>query len=228
MDIITDRLHIRTVNIKDKEALYRYRSDSETNKNLSFIPKTVDDVASFINKTSSVINVPGTWFQLVIIEQSSNQLIGDIGIHFLIDDSENKQVELGYTLDKEFRGNGYAFEALLKVIDYLIGPLNKHRIIASIDPENIDSIRLIERLKFRKEAHFVEGIFFNGKWVDDLIYAMLAKDWKQHSVQIKNTFKTRQKLIVMSKNGYATMKKAHVLLENEFATLKNGIVTWKN
>jgi RimJ/RimL family protein N-acetyltransferase len=114
----------------------------------------------------------------VIVEHASKLLIGDIGIHFLETDSENKQVEIGYTLDKEFRGNGYATEALTMIIDYLINSLSKHRIIASIDPLNVDSIKLVERLGFRKEAHFVESLFFHGKWVDDLVYALLAREWK--------------------------------------------------
>lgn len=162
----------------DKESMFKYRSDPETNQHLSLVPESVDNIAEFISKTSSEINVPGTWFQFVIIEQISNDLVGDIGVHFLDTDSENKQVEIGYTLDKDFRGKGYATEALTKVVDYLINQLNKHRIIASIDPTNIASIKLIERLEFRKEAHFVESLFFHGKWVDDVIYAILAKEWK--------------------------------------------------
>lgn len=178
MEFRTERLYIRPVSIEDKESMYRYRSDSDTIKYLSLIPESVEDVAVFINKTSFELNVAGTWFQFVIIEQSSGILIGDIGIHFLGTDSENKQVEIGYTLDKDFRRKGYATEALKIIIDYLINSLNKHRIIASIDPANLDSIKLVERLGFRKEAHFVESIFFHGKWVDDLIYALLAKEWK--------------------------------------------------
>ena len=149
MELKTERLYLRPVRIEDKEAMFRYRSDLGTNKYLSLVPQSVEDVALFIEKTSPEINVPGTWFQCVIVEQSSNVLIGDIGIHFLDTDLENKQVEIGYTLDKEFRGKGYATEALKIVIDHLINSLCKHRIIASIDPANLDSIRLVERLGFR-------------------------------------------------------------------------------
>jgi RimJ/RimL family protein N-acetyltransferase len=56
--------------------------------------------------------------------------------------------------------------------------LKKHRIIVSIDPGNLNSIRLVERIGFRKEAHFVESLWINGNWVDDLIYAMIEKDWE--------------------------------------------------
>jgi len=177
MEFSTERLFIRPVCIEDAASIFRYRSDSDTNKYLSLIPQSVEDIAAFIDKTSLEINVPGTWFQFVIIEQASDMLIGDIGIHFLDTDSESRQVEIGYTLDKEFRRKGYATEALKIIIPYLINSLNKHRIIASIDPTNTDSIRLVERLGFRKEAHFVESLFFHGKWVDDVVYAILAKEW---------------------------------------------------
>lgn len=178
MDFYTNRLHIRPVNIEDNKSMFEYRSDSETNRYLNLIPESVEDVSVFINRTSNEINIPGTWFQFVIIEQDSGFLIGDIGIHFLECDSENKQAEIGYTLHKNFRGKGYATEALTEIIDYLLNHLNKHRIMASIDPINIDSIRLIERLGFRKEAHFVKSLFFHGEWVDELIYAILANEWK--------------------------------------------------
>ena len=178
MDFHTKRLHIRPVNIKDNKSIFKYRSDSETHRYLSLIPETVEDVSDFISRTSNEINIPGTWFQFVIIEQDSDTLIGDIGIHFLETDPENMQAEIGYTLDKNYRGRGYVTEALTEIIDYLINDLNKHRIIASIDPTNSDSIRLIERLGFRKEAHFIKSLFFHGEWVDDLIYVILAKEWK--------------------------------------------------
>jgi len=80
-------------------------------------------------------------------------------------------------LNKNFQNQGYATESIKRVIDYLFKELNKHRIIASIDPDNINSIRLVERIGFRKEGHFVESLFINGKWVDDLIYALIEKDW---------------------------------------------------
>ncbi|MDP3468836.1 MAG: GNAT family N-acetyltransferase [Daejeonella sp.] len=179
MDFKTERLYIRPVSISDKESIFAYRSDPETYKYLSLIPKTVDEVEDFIKKSSSLLNVPGSWFQFVIIEQLHNKVIGDIGIHFLDTSPENKQVEIGYTLDRNYRGKGYATEALTVVVNYLITGLNKHRITASIDPTNKSSIQLIERLGFRKEAHFIESLYFHGMWVDDLIYAILAKEWRK-------------------------------------------------
>jgi RimJ/RimL family protein N-acetyltransferase len=179
MELTTKRLFLRPVCLDDKDTLFKYRSDPETFKYLSFIPNEVNDVEKFIKKSAKNINVPGTWFQFVILLKDSKILIGDIGVHFLDADPQSEQVEIGYTLNPMFRNNGYAIEALSEIIDYLFRSLNKHRITASIDPTNEASIKLIEKLGFRKEAHFKKSLFFHGKWVDDLVYAILSEEWRR-------------------------------------------------
>jgi RimJ/RimL family protein N-acetyltransferase len=175
MILETERLLIRPITIDDKNEIFEYRRDKETNKYQWWIPETIEDVEVFIGKISKQINVPGTWFQFVIVNKETQKIVGDLGIHFI--DSENKQTEIGCTLNKDFQNKGFATESVKKVIDYLFNELNKHRIITSIDPDNKNSIRLVERIGFRKEAHFVESLLINEKWVDDLIYALIEKDW---------------------------------------------------
>jgi RimJ/RimL family protein N-acetyltransferase len=177
MNLETKRLIIRPISLDDKNEVFEYRSDTETNKYQGWIPKTIDDVITFIGKVSKQINKPETWFQFVIIEKENQKIIGDLGMHFF--DSENKQAEIGCTLNKNYQNKGYATESVKRVIDYLFKDLNKHRIITSIDPDNKNSIRLVERIGFRKEAHFIESLLINGEWVDDLIYALIEKDWKE-------------------------------------------------
>lgn len=173
--IHTERLLLRPINISDKEALFAYRSDAKTNAYQSWIPKTVEEVEAFINKNPAEFNSPETWFQLILIEKSTQSLIGDIGIHFI--DAENKQCELGCTLHKHWQSKGYAREAMTAVISYLFNELDKHRIIASVDPGNAPSIRMMEGLGFRREAHFRKSLWWKGEWVDDIVYAVLAEEW---------------------------------------------------
>jgi len=175
MIIETERLLIRPITIDDKNEIFKYRRDKETNKYQGWIPETIEDVEVFIGKISAQINVPETWFQFAIIDKKTQRLVGDLGIHFI--DSENKQAEIGCTLNKDFQNQGFATESVKKVIDYLFNELHKHRIITSIDPANKKSIRLVERIGFRKEAHFIESLLINGEWFDELIYAMIEKDW---------------------------------------------------
>ena len=183
LNLETERLVIRPIQLNDKVSIFEYRSDSETNKYQVWIPKTIKDVELFINGIAKQINIPETWFQFVLIEKESQKVIGDLGVHFF--DKHNKQVEIGCTLNKIFHYKGYATEAVSRIIDFLFIELKKHRIIASIDPNNKSSVRLVERIGFRKEAHFVESLFVNGAWADDLIYALIEKDWKTKLINKK-------------------------------------------
>jgi RimJ/RimL family protein N-acetyltransferase len=172
--IETERTSLRPIELRDNKEILSYRSDSKTNKYQSWIPKTLNDVNAFISKNPDEFNKPETWFQLVIIDKANDTIIGDIGIHFI----DNYQSEIGCTLRKKYHGKGFATEALKAVIDYLFVVLDKHRIVVSIDPENTESIRLVERLGFRKEAHFKKSLLINGEWVDDIVYAILKTEWK--------------------------------------------------
>jgi len=174
--LTSDRLILRPVSIGDAEHIFRYRSDKMANKYQGWTPGSLSDVHEFIeHRVSSEINIPGTWFQFSMTRKNTYEFIGDLGVHFLPDDPF--QVELGITIDQAYQGNGYATEAMKEVITFLFSQLNKHRIIASIDPRNSQSIKLVERLGFRKEAHFKKSILINGVWSDDLIYAILKEDW---------------------------------------------------
>lgn len=90
---------------------------------------------------------------------------------------DSLQFEIGFTLNWLQHGKGFAAEALTETLNFLFLELDKHRVTASIDPRNEKSIKLVERLGFRKEAHFRKSLLINNEWVDDLVYAMLKDDW---------------------------------------------------
>lgn len=176
IQINSDRLLLRPIQMEDADSIFPYRSDAKVNQYQGWIPKTICDVHDFIaNKVSTEINQPGTWFQFVVIKKGDNELIGDIGVHFLA--SDVFQVEMGCTLNLKYHGKGYAFEALAATINYLFDELGKRRIIASIDSRNQSSIKLIERLGFRKKGHVKGNSLLNSEWVDDLVFAILKQEW---------------------------------------------------
>jgi RimJ/RimL family protein N-acetyltransferase len=176
MKINTHRLFLEKLDLKHAEAFYAYRSDAETNKYQGWIPYALEDCKHFIkNRIAKQINEDDSWFQFAIILKDTNTLVGDLGVHFI--ENNQHQVEIGCTISKEFHQNGIASEALIAVIDYLFSDLKKHRITASIDPNNIASIKMVEKIGFRKEAHFKESLLVNGVWTDDVIYAVLEKEW---------------------------------------------------
>jgi RimJ/RimL family protein N-acetyltransferase len=63
------------------------------------------------------------------------------------------------------------------LLGYLFGPLQRHRVFASVDPRNKASVALPQRVGMRQEAHVRESLWFKGQWADDVVFAVLAREW---------------------------------------------------
>ncbi|MNY81613.1 hypothetical protein D3C86_2232630 [compost metagenome] len=63
------------------------------------------------------------------------------------------------------------------ILDFLFSIEDFHRVVEIVDAENNASIQLLESLGFKKEGHFVENIFFKGKWGSEFQYAMLKSEY---------------------------------------------------
>ncbi|PKK89233.1 MAG: GNAT family N-acetyltransferase [Candidatus Wallbacteria bacterium HGW-Wallbacteria-1] len=173
ISICTPRLEIRYISLNDSQLLLEYRGDESVQKFESFRPETIEEVNGFITENSGDFNVEGTWCQLGVY--LNNRLIGDIGIHFIGPD--NEQCEIGYAINPSSQRQGYGRESVRHVMDYLFRVLKKHRIAASLHPENIASIHLLESIGLRREGLFRKSFKNNGVWEDDLIYAILREEW---------------------------------------------------
>ena len=157
--------------------LFGYRSDPMVGRCQTWMPRALEDVRRFIDSLQAIaFDTPGTWFQLGIRLRERGELVGDLGVHFPADDQH--QAEIGVTVAPGHQGRGVGSEAVVAVLGHLFGPLQKHRVCASVDPRNQPSIALLERVGMRREAHFRESLWFKGQWVDDLVFAILESEWK--------------------------------------------------
>jgi RimJ/RimL family protein N-acetyltransferase len=176
-EIITPRLRLTAVVESDAAALFEYRSDPEVCRYQSWAPGSLDDVQHFLDGLRSLaFDTPGTWFQLALRLRESDLLIGDLGVHVPVD--EPRQAEIGFTVAPRHQGRGFGTEAVTALLGHLFGALGKHRVFASVDPRNEPSVALLERVGMRREAHFRESLWIKGEWVDDLVFGMLASEWK--------------------------------------------------
>jgi RimJ/RimL family protein N-acetyltransferase len=174
--IKTSRLLLRHLQLEDTEAVLSYRMDPEVARYQSWEPQSIEEVSAFIRTQQAVkINTPGTWFQLAITRVDNGQVIGDLGLHF--PEGDERQSEIGFTLAPAYQGQGYASEAVRAVLTYLFETLKKHRVFASADPRNLSSIKLMQRVGMRQEGHLVESLWFKGAWADDVLFAILEKEW---------------------------------------------------
>lgn len=173
--LVTDRLLIGPLSAADAEAMFAYRSDPEVGRYQGWMPATIDEVGAFIRENAKVApGQRGSWMQLAIRLRDANTLVGDIGLHFT---ANREEAEFGVTVAPAQQGQGYATEAVKAALAYLFGPLAQHRVFASADPRNTASVRLLETIGMRHEAHFRQSLWFRGEWVDDVMYALLRTEW---------------------------------------------------
>ncbi len=177
MILHSDRLLIRRVEMKDAPSLFEYKKLNDVTAFQGKSYHSVQDVNKLIESNPEEINIENSWYQLVLIDKKNQNLIGDLGLHFV--GPINMQVELGITISPQFQRKGYSREAIAVILNHIFHKLEKHRVFVSIDPDNIASIRLFESLNFRKEAHFKKSYNQNGQWKDDLIYAMLKTEYRK-------------------------------------------------
>lgn len=181
LNLETNRLRLRSFQDSDVPHFSAYRSDPLVAKYQSWdTPFTRTQASQFIDEMKAVVpGTPGEWYQIAIELKNDQILIGDCAFHILADD--HRQAEIGFTLARSFQGQGFAFEAVTRLFDYLFEELHLHRIQAICDVDNLASSRLLERLGLRREAHFIENIWFKGEWRSEYVYGLLQKEWENRS-----------------------------------------------
>lgn len=170
----TPRLLLRRVVPADAEAIYRLRSDPQ---NMKFVPRplaaSVDDAQDHIRAISEKVET-GTGINWAMQFPERSALVGIIGLFRI--EPENYRAEIGYMLLPEHQGKGLATEAVGAAVDYGFRQLGLHSIGAIIDPGNIASARVLEKSRFRKEAYFRENGYFQGRFLDTIVYGRLETD----------------------------------------------------
>jgi RimJ/RimL family protein N-acetyltransferase len=176
--IETERLLLRPFERDDFEALLAIRSRPDVVRYLYGDPSDAEEVrrslADRVNRRW--LEAEGEILFLAAILRRSEELIGDVSLRWL--SREHRQGEVGFVFHPDHHGRGLATEAAEPMLALGFERLGLHRIIGRLDSRNLASARVLERLGMRREAHFVENEFVKGAWCDELVYAMLAAEWR--------------------------------------------------
>jgi len=179
--IATDCLIIRHLELADLSDFHIYRSNPEVTKYQGFDVMTLEQAEVFIkdNSTKS-FGKEGEWVQYGIEDMSTGKLIGDCAIK--LDQYDTRIAEVGITISHLHQQKGFAKEAFLGILTFLFDKKKIHRVVEIVDAENIASINLLKSLGFKQEGHFIENIFFKGKWGSEFQYALLRREWEVRKV----------------------------------------------
>ncbi|MCL2621345.1 MAG: GNAT family N-acetyltransferase [Defluviitaleaceae bacterium] len=177
----TDRLILRNYQLKDINDFYELMSQEFVARHQGFAPLSLESCEKSVTKMLDNDSY------LACELKENGKVIGTLEQRK--DDDGSGNYTIGYEFSEKYGKKGYATESTRALIAHLFLALDARRICANMSEVNVDSWRLVERLGFRREAHFIEcEPSFNQKdehgnpILDDcFVYALLKKEW-QHTV----------------------------------------------
>ena len=154
------RLSLRPLSAADTTALLAYRSRADVCRYVPFTPMDTAIIAERLGTAwaRTSLNDEGQNLTLGVEVTDTGELVGDVVLMW--QSREHRGGEIGYILNPESSGHGYATEAVRRLLGLAFDDLGLHRVIARVDARNDASARLARRLGMRQEAYLVRNEWF--------------------------------------------------------------------
>lgn len=171
--LATERLVLRELRPSDAEQVFAFRSDPLVMRHVSRpLAQSVEEASALIGLITTTVAATDA-VQWAITLKGMDVLIGIIGFWRMR--KEHYLAELGYSLQRALWGQGLMSEAIGAVVEFGFSTLGFHKVEAFTRPENMGSIRALDKNGFLREGHFRENIFWEGVFHDSLVYGRLAR-----------------------------------------------------
>lgn len=176
----TEHLILRKMDKKDADDMYDYAKRTDTTRYLLWNPhpdrKFSYQYLVYLNHQYKV----GEFHDWAVVDKDSGRMIGTCG--FTRFDYQNDGAEIGYVLNPDFWGRGYATEAVQRVIRFGFDYLGLHRIEAKYMEENIASRRVMEKCGMIFEGIRRDGILVKGRYVSVGVCSILRNEYNSKRV----------------------------------------------
>ena len=174
----TERLLLRPFTEDDLDDVTAYHSLPEVVRYLYWGVRDRDQVRELLGqrRRRRRLAEEGDIATLAVVLQETGRVIGEVNLHWV--SAMHRQGEFGFVFHPDFHGHGYASEASTRLLDLAFDSLGLHRVYGRADASNVASAALMRRLGMRQEAHFVQNEIFKGDWGDEVVFAILADEWR--------------------------------------------------
>ncbi|MCA1222521.1 GNAT family N-acetyltransferase [Streptomyces sp. 8L] len=174
----TERLILRPFAEKDFDDLHDIQRRPEVTRYLLWSARTAQETRESLTARvgQSELAAEGDNLNIAVELRETGRVIGDFNLLWLSE--ELMRAEIGFVLNPDHAGRGYATEAAREVLRIAFETYGFHRVIGRCDGGNHASMRLMERSGMRREALFVEGEMLKGERADLAVYAILGREWR--------------------------------------------------
>lgn len=172
VELSSERLHLRALEPEDLEVLYRWENDPAIWGEGSMIPPfSRYDLKQYIANALDIFT--SRTLRLVVEERESRKAVGFIDLFDF--EPISSRVELGILLFEDYRGMGYAKEAVGLVRNYVFDYLHCHQIIARANVKNEASLSLFRQSGFVEAGVLKDWVRENDGWLDCVIFQLINK-----------------------------------------------------
>ena len=172
IELKTERLRLRPLRMDDLQALFEYTGDREAIRYMLYLPhESLEEAEEFLRETvNEWEKEEPSYFEFAM--ELDGKLIGTMSAY---KEDEGEEVEFGWVLRKDYRGQGFAVEAALAVKKFAVETLKPKRLVAHCDKRNPASARVMERigLSFAEEG---TREYRNGETAAELAYVGWLED----------------------------------------------------
>jgi [ribosomal protein S5]-alanine N-acetyltransferase len=124
---------------------------------------------------ADTLQSPRTRYRFFVTLPADNLVISRVALTLI--NTSIQEWEIGWAIHPELWGQGFATEAAHCLLDFAFHDLHIHRVVAFSHSENLASIRVMEKLKMRREGVLRETRRWRDGWADEVVYALLERDW---------------------------------------------------
>ncbi|WP_032122994.1 GNAT family N-acetyltransferase [Clostridium amazonitimonense] len=174
--IQTSEITLRKIEITDLDDLYSIYSNEKLFKyRPGIVKKNKSTVENMISHFERDFGKKKIIYLGICINEDLKRIIGVAEI-FDFDEKVN-MATIGYTLNEDYWGHGFATKTVEVLRDYLLNAIGVNRVQAFVMPDNIKSRNVLERNRFTKEGTIRQGAVWTGKGIVDLdLFSFLKSD----------------------------------------------------
>lgn len=200
----TDRLLLRPMRVGDAVPLAARRSDPDVARYQNWTaPYPIERARTMVADIVAMDGpADGAWWMLTVADPADTVVFGDLVVHLTW---HGRTAEIGYSLDRDAWGLGYAVEAVNALVHYVFEDLGVTRVEAMLHPDNLASAMVLERAGMRFEGHTRSSFWVDDENSDDWLYGMVRADWDAWNARPRHRPSSVELVEVTTDNLSATM-----------------------
>ena len=177
MTLQTSRLVLEDLSPLNLADIHQLHSLPQTDEfNTLGIPDSLHTTETIVNEwLAQQEAIPRMSYTFVITLRATQSFVGLIALN--LGASNFRKAEVWYKLHPGFWRQGFAREALTRVLQFAFSELRLHRVEAGCAVENTASFRLLESVGMTREGRKRKALPIRGQWVDNYFYAILESDF---------------------------------------------------